>query len=375
MNNPLPHYYNVLEGKEIAFFRICKTIKAEFNNEMSTKELWRIHDSLSNQFKQMMLKNPPNPSVFEKDYKNKMKIIEKSFLDLKIELVERMLQSCEFCENQCNANRSEGKSGFCGVPSQSYVSSAFLHYGEEPPLVPSGTIFFSGCTFDCVFCQNWDISTQGKAKYSRSFSNWNKINAEQLAELSLRLEERGAKNINYVGGDPTPNLHTIIKSLRYLDVNIPQLWNSNFYNTINALKILIDVIDIWLPDFKYGNNECAKKYSGINRYWDVITRNFKFIYDNAILSKNEKGNKIRNRDIIIRHLVMPNHFECCTKPILEWISKEIPNVMVNIMGQYRPEYLVRKNYFPEINRRVSINEMAKAFALAEGLGINYKQVS
>jgi len=394
-NKFLPHYYNILNKIDTAYYLICKNFEVDFNKNMKTDELWKIHDSISIEFKQQLQKVEDSPiklDYYEKVYKNKSKSNDNqsnfnSFLNLKIELANRILNECEFCENSCKINRYKGEVGFCGMDPTSYISSAFLHLGEEPPLVPSGTIFFSGCTFDCVFCQNWDISTIGKSKYKkrekidfsklefvRNVLKGQEIGPKQLAELSLRLSKNGAKNINYVGGDPTPNIHTILESLKYLDVNIPQLWNSNFYNSIKALKLLNEIIDIWLPDFKYGNNDCAKTYSGIKNYYDVITRNFKFIYNNSIVPNNE-NEKNYQRSIIIRHLVMPGHYECCTKPILEWISKEIPNVLVNIMAQYHPDHLVNNSTYSEINRRVSYEEMAKAFTLAEGLGINYQLVS
>jgi putative pyruvate formate lyase activating enzyme len=241
-------------------------------------------------------------------------------------------------------------------------------------LVPSGTIFFSGCTFECVFCQNYDISTIGKKRYSEKSNvhvNFLKrlkvpmvsISPNHLAEMESLLAEQNAKNINYVGGDPTPNLHTIVQSLKFFHKNICLLWNSNFYNSMASLKILQEIMDLWLPDFKYGNNTCGKTYSGIKNYWDVITRNLKFIYDGG------------SRDIIIRHLVLPNHVECCTKPILTWIAENIPNVVVNIMGQYHPDHLINKDHYSEINRRPNREEMIQAFSLADSLGIEYRLVS
>jgi putative pyruvate formate lyase activating enzyme len=272
-----------------------------------------------------------------------------------------MLKNCHFCENLCGVDRSSGETGKCGLSQKSYLSSAFLHRGEEAPLVPSGTIFFTGCTFDCCFCQNWDISSAGKSKPLNSAGI--QITPKGIAQLAKKLILQGALNINYVGGDPTPNLHNIVSSMQYQDENVAQLWNSNLYNTLDAIKILNELMDIWLPDFKYGNNQCGKNYSGIPRYFDVLTRNLKFIYENG------------SKSIIIRHLVMPNHLECCTKPILTWIAKKIPDVVVNIMGQYRPSYNVSKDQYPEINRRIRIQEMNKAIDWAEELGISYRSVS
>ncbi|MHA1776467.1 MAG: radical SAM protein, partial [Promethearchaeota archaeon] len=235
------------------------------------------------------------------------------------------------------------------------------HMGEESVLIPSGTIFFSGCSFGCVFCQNDDISTAGK-KYPINMAG-RKVTPNDLATLATTLINKGAVNINYVGGDPTPNLHTILSSSKFQTINVCQLWNSNFYNSFKALELLSDVIDLWLPDFKYGNNECAEKFSKIKSYWDVMKKNFTYIYKHG------------SRNIIIRHLVMPGHVECCSKPILKWIKDNIPEVVVNIMGQYHPAYLVSQGQYPEINRRITRAEMQEVFAYAEDLGLEFRSVS
>ncbi len=187
------------------------------------------------------------------------------------------------------------------------------------------------------------------------------VSPKQLANIAEGLAEKGARNINYVGGDPIPNLYTILKSLTYQTLNICQLWNSNFYMTEESLSLILDLMDFWLPDFKYGNNECGKKYSGIQRYFDIISRNHKKIHDEG------------SGEIIIRHLVMPNHVECCSKPILDFVAEEIPKAVVNIMGQYRPVF--KADEHPEITRRPSSEEMTEVKDYADKLGIIYKPVS
>ncbi len=171
------------------------------------------------------------------------------------------------------------------------------------------------------------------------------------------------KNINYVGGDPTPNIHIILESLKYLEENIPLIWNSNFFNTEIAISLLMDIIDLWLPDFKFGNNNCGLIYCGVQNYFDILCRNLKMIY---------RGGK---EDIIIRHLLMPGHIDCCTEPILKFVRDNIPNVQVNIMEQYRPQFKVNTNRYSEINRRCSKEEIEKAFNIAKEYGINYKLCS
>ncbi|MBY9020024.1 MAG: radical SAM protein [Candidatus Lokiarchaeota archaeon] len=345
-------YRNIIDDKEIARFIIAKSLKAEYDSNDTIEDLEKLIKEKSSEFNEL-LKNPIQ------DIKNRT-ITSKNYINLAEELALRYLENCNFCERQCSVNRANGETGFCLISKDSYVSSAFLHTGEEAPLIPSGTIFFQGCNFSCVFCQNFDISQSWKNK--RNIEDIaQKVDVKQLAALANRLVEKGAININYVGGDPIPNLHTIVGNLQYQTTNITQLWNSNFFLTDRSLSLIIDLIDFWLPDWKYGNNKCGKKYSGIDNYFDVIARNHKRIHNEG------------SGEIIIRHLVMPNHIECCSKPILDYVAKELPNAVVNLMGQYRPEYLSRN--YEEINRRPSMEEINEVKYYADDLGILYEPVS
>ena len=347
----LNHYYKVMKNEKPAKYRVVKRIPVEEDIEnLSNKELWNLHDSLSKEFNDFY-----NKIVEKRLCIDSIKIPEKSFLDVKIELVKRMLRSCTFCEWRCRVNRAQGEIGKCGLDWRTYVASAFLHLGEEAPLVPSGTIFFTGCSFKCVFCQNWDISTMPK--------NGEFVTPVDLATIATKLRKMGARNINYVGGNPDQQLHTIIESLKYMDINVPLLWNSNFYMSEEALKILLDVIDIWLPDFKYGNDKCALRLSKVPKYFEVVSRNLKIAY--------------KHGDMIIRHLVLPNHVECCTRPVLEWIAKNCPEALVNVMDQYRPEHLVLKEpeKYSDINRTITSEELREAYKIAKELGLCYEPVS
>ncbi|MGQ9479246.1 MAG: radical SAM protein [Thermoproteota archaeon] len=352
----LSWYRSVMTNSKPAKYRIVKSIPARTSIEelakTSEKELWRLHSELSLRFREVY-ESIRGGSVFKEH------VEEPSFLDVKIMLVEKMIEHCEFCERRCGVNRKKGELGFCRVGYISRVSTWFHHFGEEAPLIGeggSGTIFFAGCNFGpCVFCQNWDISSDPE--------NGAEVNPRSLAIISKRLWMEGAANINYVGGDPTPNLHTILTSLKHLNVNVPQLWNSNMYCSLEAMKLLSEVIDIWLPDFKYGNDECAKRLSKVSNYFEVVSRNHLIAHDNG--------------DTIIRHLVLPNHVECCTKPVLKWISENTPGAIVNIMGQYHPDYLVSRNpeKYPDIARRPYYREMQEAYNYARKLGIVFEPVS
>jgi len=342
-------YYSVMTDRKPAKYLICKRVEVEFSGEEELEELWALHDKAANSFKELWTKVREGLKLEEVDAPSK------SLLDLKVELVKRMLKSCMFCERRCSVDRSRGETGFCKLDSLSRVSTWFHHYGEEAPLVPSGTIFFTSCNFRCQFCQNWDISTDPL--------NGVEVTPRKLASIASTLRREGCRNINYVGGEPTPNLHVIVESLRYMEVNVPILWNSNMYCSLETMKILRELVDIWLPDFKYYSDECAERLSKVPRYFEVVSRNH--------LMAHESG------DMIIRHLVLPNHLECCTKPLLEWIAKNLPRALVNIMAQYRPEHVVARepHRFPEIARRPTLEEMKEAYATARRLGIIYEPVS
>jgi putative pyruvate formate lyase activating enzyme len=184
-----------------------------------------------------------------------------------------------------------------------------------------------------------------------------------LALIIKSLREDGVLNINFVGGEPTPNLHTIVQAMNQLDLNVPMLWNSNMYCSEEAMYVLADLIDIWLPDFKYGNNDCAIRLSRVPRYFEVVARNHEFAQSNG--------------DMIIRHLVMPNHVECCTKPVLRWVSEHCPRALVNIMRQYHPDYRVQaeRSTYVDIARRPTAEEMTAAYEYADSLGLVYSPVS
>jgi putative pyruvate formate lyase activating enzyme len=343
-----------MSGQRPAKFLVCKSIPCGIDLESASNQaLWLEHERLSADFRRL------HSRIAEGEAKLDAGNPHQSFLDLKYALLMRMLTHCNFCEWNCRVDRVEGmRKGACRMDATTQVATWFRHFGEEAPLVGdrgSGTIFFTGCVFRCVFCQNWDIS--------QSPANGAPVDGRRLAQIMNELREEGAHNINLVGGEPTPNLHTIVDALRHLDRSIAMLWNSDMYLSLQAMKILVDVVDIWLPDFKYGNDRCALRLSKVMKYFDTVARNHRIASDNG--------------DMIIRHLVLPGHVECCTKPVLVWISRNCPRVLVNIMDQYHPEYLVlaEPEKYPSLMRRPSAAEMEEAYAYAEKLGLIYRQVS
>jgi putative pyruvate formate lyase activating enzyme len=172
-------------------------------------------------------------------------------------------------------------------------------------------------------------------------------------ECSARWEGT-ARNVNWVGGDPTPHLHYILETLRECNTPIPQIWNSNMYLTERAMSLLEGVMDVYLTDFKYGNDDCAMRLSNAAGYTEIVRRNHAI----ARLSG----------EMIIRHLVLPSHLDCCTKPVLSWIAENLGEVKVNVMGQYRPAHNAHEH--ADISRSLKPSEHRKAVAFGESLGLD-----
>lgn len=331
--NALPRYFSILDGRETALFLKCKQqpVDVDFNEKEDV--LWEAHKAGIAKFRG----NNSSKSGAGGDNK-------KSLLDLKVKLAKNMLSTCELCERRCRVNRLKKEEGHCKV-LEPKMSTEFLHWGEEPELVPSHTIFFTGCTFNCVFCQNHDISQNPQ--------RGNVMSPRRIAEVIERRAD-SAQNVNWVGGDPTSNLPHILETLTHCTANTPQVWNSNMYLTEQSMNLLDGIIDLYLTDFKYGNNNCAKRLSNVSNYWEIITRNHTIARSQC--------------EMITRHLVLPNHFDCCSKPILEWIAENLEDVRVNVMDQFHPEYNARD--YPELSKRLSHKEFSKAYKLARDLGLN-----
>ena len=343
----LPRYFDILRRKAVAKFQLAKLIPVDYKKTNDLDELWKIHDDALKEFLEK-LENNSEDELKQEWMRKRDNPPDPNLLTLKRDIAWRLLEACIFCERKCRVNRLKGERGFCGLDHKAYISSVFVHIGEEPELVPSFTIFFSRCNFRCVFCQNWDIS---------QFLRGNNIPAARLAQvIDEEWRANHIRNTNWVGGEPTPNLHYILDVLVLQRESVPVVWNSNFYMSEETMKLLIGVVDVWLPDFKYGKDECAIRLSAAPRYFEVVSRNHKIA--------NQYG------EMIIRHLVLPNHLECCTKKILKWIAEnlDLSRVRVNVMKQYRPEYQAHK--YPEIARRITHEEWREAITYARNLGLS-----
>ena len=258
------------------------------------------------------------------------------------------LEMCTLCPHNCRINRNENEKGFCKANNKVKIALASLHYHEEPCISGkngSGTVFFSNCNLRCKFCQNYEISQQGKGK---------EITIENLANIFLNQQKLGAHNINLV--TPTMYVYQIIEAIkiaRKYGLTIPIIYNSNAYENEDTIKALEGYIDVYLPDFKYYFNDLALKYSGITNYFENATKAIKEMYKQVGHPVFDKEGIIK-KGIIIRHLVLPNNIEN-SKKIIQWINKEFSDkVYISIMAQYFPTYKAKEDI--ELNRKLNYEE-------------------
>ena len=301
-------------------------------------------------------------NFFDKDFNN---YNEKHlyYIDSAIEKAHSLYDSCICCGHLCKTDRNNNKIGRCKIfedTSHIKVASHTLHFGEEPMLVVnngSGTVFFSNCNLSCVFCQNHQISSEGIGEI---------IDLDKLASYFLDLEREGANNINLVSA--THVIYPVLKALKIAllnGLNLPIVYNTNGYDTNELLDCLNGIIDIYLPDLKYFNNEKAIKYSRAENYFDVAI--------NAItIMKNQVGdlivdeNDIAKSGIIIRHLVLPNNESDSYDILIELKERGFLNSYISLLSQYSPEFMAKD--YDNINRKLYVKEYNEVLNFALDLG-------
>ena len=274
-------------------------------------------------------------------------------------LDDKLLQRCTICPRECGVNRFKGK-GFCGETADVRIARAELHFWEEPCISGkngSGTVFFSGCSLKCCFCQNYEISAQNKG-----FT----VNAEQLADIFLMLQQKGANNINLV--NPT---HFAVQIAKALDLcrdslKVPVVYNCGGYEKCETIESLADHVDIFLPDLKYYKGEISKKYSAAADYFDRACEAIKTMV--RICGKPQfDENGMLKKGVIVRHLVLPNCRHDSIK-LMDWLGENFDKdeILVSLMSQYTPVYKAVE--FPEINRRTSTFEYKSVCDVVEKYG-------
>ena len=264
--------------------------------------------------------------------------------------IEAKLKCCKICPHNCKINRLQ-QIGRCKSTNKIKIALYSVHNFEEPCISGdngSGTIFFSNCNMNCVFCQNYEISQLGRGK---------EITIEELADIMIKQQERNVQNINLV--TPTSYVLHIIEAIKIARKNglkIPIVYNTNGYDSIETLKMLEGYIDIYLPDLKYYYNDLAKKYSKVDNYFEIATKAIQEMYRQVgapVLDENG----VMKKGLMIRHLILPNEVQN-SKKVLKWIKNNIDsNVYVSIMAQYFPTYKAKTIH--EISRKITKEEYEK----------------
>lgn len=267
---------------------------------------------------------------------------------------------CNLCPRRCNVDREKGEIGFCGAPNELVVARYSLHMWEEPVISGdkgSGTIFFSYCNLRCCFCQNYEISELHKGRI---------VSVDEFSDICLELQEKGAFNINLV--TPTHFVDLIVEGLRLAKkkgLNIPVVYNSGGFDSVEAIKMLDGLVDIYLPDLKYYDNRYGVKYSNVFDYFKYACMAIEEMYRQV--GKFEiDDNGMMKKGVIVRHLMLPGMLDDSKKIVNYLYDKYRDSIIISIMNQYTP---VRKLKYKELNRKVSDNEYDSLVNYAYDLGV------
>ena len=305
------------------------------------------------------MKPTDSVTAFEPAY---LSLLRRGELSSRVEQAYQHLEDCDLCARYCHMNRRETiKGAVCRTGERAVVNSFGPHHGEEDPLRGtngSGTIFFSWCNLRCVFCQNWEISHKGMGR---------EVEPDELADMMLNLQERGCHNINFV----TPS-HVVAQIIAAVDIavqkglHLPLVYNTGGYDSPEALALLDGVIDIYMPDMKYGDSVIARKYSKVRNYVEI---NFAAVREmhRQVGDLQLDSNGIALRGLLVRHLVLPDLL-AGSETILAFLADEIStSTYLNLMDQYHPCYRADEN--PPLDRCLTTAEFNEALQLTKKYGI------
>lgn len=276
----------------------------------------------------------------------------------------KLLKHCRLCGHGCGADRLAGELGGCGSGRKAWVTAHLLHFGEEPPIGGtrgSGTIFFSGCPLSCVFCQNHQISQTKRGR---------EVSASELAEMMLDLENQGAHNVNLVS--PTswiPQIITALIEAREAGLDLPVVYNTGGFDSVSGLKALDGLVDIYLPDAKFHDQEASAAYCGAGNYPHINRAALKEMFRQVGTLRLDK-NGLAVKGVLVRHLVLPHNL-ARTDSILNWLAAEFGNDQyLSLMAQYNPAYRVlsEPHQFAELTRPLTEAEYEAALDAVLNLG-------
>jgi putative pyruvate formate lyase activating enzyme len=304
-------------------------------SEMSAESLWDIHSQAMEK-----LKSRDKRLVKSDD--------EASVLDIKIELSHRLLSRCSLCAKRCGINRTLGEIGNCGLGMDATVSDYFTHIAEESPINPSLLISLAGCGLRCRYCQQWELLEPAS------------VDGETLDDkIWDKLPTAGAKTLSFIGGNPDESIHTVLRFLGAspLNWNLPVVWNCHGYGTDETIALLDGIIDVYIPDFKYGNDDCGTKLSQAKDYPSTVKMAISKMLSQKV-------------PVIVRILVMPGHFECCHFPILDYLAGLNSELLfVSVRHQYCPDWKISPED-GEMWRRATQEEVTSVITKALSYGIS-----
>lgn len=278
------------------------------------------------------------------------------------EKITSYMSDCTLCPRRCHANRAAGQTGFCGQTAQLRAARAALHFWEEPCIsgdCGSGTVFFSGCSLQCIFCQNHEIALGESGKV---------ISVERLSQIFLELQEKGAANINLVtAGHFIPQVCRALELSKADGLSIPIVYNTGSYEEAASLRLLEGLVDIWLPDLKYFSGDLSARYSSAPDYFQVATAAIAEMFRQTPAAVFDSGTGLMRRGIIVRHLMLPGQ-AADSKKILRYLHTTYGDaIYISIMNQYTP--LAGVSGLPELNRRVTPEEYRRVLDFADRIGV------
>lgn len=270
-------------------------------------------------------------------------------IEARIERARALMRACTLCERRCGVDRLAGERGYCGLGAEARLVRELLHFGEELELCPSHAIYLSGCSFRCVFCMSGPVVLKQAAPRCGVA-----LEPQRFAQVVAARRAQGARNVNFLGGEPSVNLLAVLELLRHCPPDTRVVWNSNMYYTPEQAELLDGVVDVYLGDWKFGNDACAMRLAAVPAYTQVVRRNF----ERALVS---------GARVIARYLVMPGHERCCLEPICRMLAQQLPGVALSVLDPYLP--LFRAGRVPGMDRASTPAEGERARALAARYGL------
>jgi len=264
----------------------------------------------------------------------------------RLDAAQQHYDSCQLCEHRCGVRRNVGERGVCKATDAARVFRHRVEYGEELEIIPSHLFYLSGCDLRCAFC----------------IAGANAFDPQRGEDLTTELFrsavawgiEQGSRTLQWVGGEPTIHLPRILQVMSECDALPPIVWKSDFYGTPDAFRLLDGLVDTYIADFKFGNDACAQRIASVDNYVAIITRNLQLA--------------ARQGNLIVRHLLLPGHFECCFAPIVQQLQRVLPGVKFSLRDGYLPKW--RAGQFSELSRRLPAGEGSRAARFAREHGIN-----